>query len=348
MNPGVRELIEGEVARLLNLRPASFELLFVNGWRMDLSALTALVFERGLTRPTLVVKAAAGAERAGLHAERDNLELLARASLPELTATVPRVLAHLELGSTALLVESALPGSPFDGFRSARRIAGFVSRAAEWLLLFHRGTPVTRRPLEREDLDRHFVRPIEEYLRRFEPGASERAFLGRALAEAEGWKGAVLPLVFHHDDYCPQNLLVDGERLSVIDWETPFVHRPPLYDLIHLLACLGVGRTRDGRGDHLESYERVFFEDNPVSRAARAAVRAYAREMAVPAEAVRLLFTVYWVEYALEKAAALATLRHRAGAPPDDLGVWSLARFEDNTCLNLKLLAERERNLVLP
>ena len=82
---------------------------------------------------------------------------------------------------------------------------------------------------------------------------------------------------------------------------------------------------------------------------ARAAVRRYARAMALPEAALPTLFAFYWIDYALEKVDALG----RAGGSADvaaaagKLRVWTLARFEGGTCLNLKLLAERERSTVV-
>jgi aminoglycoside phosphotransferase (APT) family kinase protein len=351
--PGIPERLARAVSAALGESPERLSFLYVNGWRMDLSSFTALAFVRGAPEPRLVAKVACGTDRDRVRAERDNLADLSRSALGELAASVPRPAGFDEDEEAAILLESVVPGEPFDPAAAPERIPGFIDLATDWLVRFHRATSGAPAPLAERDLERLLVAPIEEYLRRFRPATTERRLLERTLAAAVRLRGTALPLVWHHDDFGPPNLLLDHGRLGVIDWETRFAPRLPAFDLIHLLACLGVppAGQASAAGDDLDRYERAFFEDNPLSRAAgRAAVR-YAREMSLPVETLHLLFTEFWVVYALEKAEALertAEQARAAGVPAPDLGVWSLARFEDGTCVNLKRLAERERSIVFP
>lgn len=351
--PGIPERLAGLVSAALGERPEQLSFLYVNGWRMDLSSLTALAFVRGSPAPRLVAKVARGSDRERVRAERDNLADLSRSALGNLAASVPKPAGYDEDEEAAILLETVVAGVPFDPAAAPQHIPAFIDLATDWLVRFHRATGAAPAPLAERDLERLLVAPIEEYLRRFRPAAAERRLLEQTRAAVVRLGGTALPLVWLHDDFGPPNLLVDHGRLGVIDWETRFAPRLPAFDLIHLLACLGVppaGRS-PAPGDDLDRFERAFFEDNPLSRAAARAVLRYAREMALPTGLLHLLFTVFWVVYANEKAAALAhtaAQARAAGVAAPDLGVWSLARFEEGTCVNLKRLAERERSIVFP
>jgi aminoglycoside phosphotransferase (APT) family kinase protein len=351
---GLEEAIAGAAAPAVGGAAArELVLLYVNGWRMDLAAVTALVFPAGARRPALVAKIAREGGREGLEVEGRNLELLARAPSARLRASVPRPVAFLELGDRSVLLETALDGKRLVPPRRPARLDRLLDLATDWLVELHRGTAAAlgapAATLDDEGAARHVERPIEEYLRRFRPGERERALLERTRKEAAGLARSGIPLACAHGDFCPPNLFLrvgeGGPALGVIDWETPLAPRLPAGDLIHLLACLGERRGGNGVGP----FEEAFLSGSSLARSSRRSLERYARALGLPAEALRPLFVVYWVEYALEKAAATEGEGAATGrAPVEALGVWSLAPFDGASCLVLKRLAERERSLVLP
>lgn len=66
-----------------------------------------------------------------------------------------------------------------------------------------------------------------------------------------------------HGDFCPKNLLVDGERLNVVDWEYAFPNAKPTFDLFYFAYKFGFwlfGQNReDGRA---YAFQKTFLEDN--------------------------------------------------------------------------------------
>jgi hypothetical protein len=325
--------LRAAAGRVLGCDPRSLSLLLVRSGQMSSrvgDAVTAIVLD-SVPNPLLVVKAAAsgtpGAER--LLAELANLELLATADSARLRASVPRLLAARVDDGLELLLLSALAGDASPPASDAALVP-YLMRAASWLAEMARALKPSLAPsLDPGIVPSLLVAPFNAYLERFAPGERERRFLERERHRAAriARDGRLLPM-YEHGDFCPQNLLVDGEALRVIDWERPFTPRLPAQDLIHLWACLGGGGTG--------GFTRAFLEDTPLNRAGRAALAALAGETGLKAEDLRPLFVVHWLDYAVEKA-SLAD-------PTSSMDLVSLGESGADV---LALLAEKEDRLCL-
>ena len=333
-------------ARKLGRDETELDVLFVNGWRPDAANATALVFVPGSDRPALVAKLAAGDAMATLAAELRNLETLAAAPGVSFRRSVPAPLGFSEEDGAVFLLESALGGQPLHPAGNPRALRRDLEQVADWVVLFHHETGCVKGPLDDASAERLLHRPFAAYLERFRPGAAERRWLETAARESATLAREALPLVFAHGDLCAPNVLIDGGEIRVIDWEIPFSPGLPAFDLIHLLACTA---QRDGDHDGLEVYQRAFFAEDGLARLSRTVLERYARALGLAVETLRPLFTLYWLDYAIEKA----DLERATGpVPPDrratlEIGAYGLARFGEGTCLNLKLLADNERSFVL-
>ena len=60
------------------------------------------------------------------------------------------------------------------------------------------------------------------------------------------------------------------------------------------MACL-VSEPSDGIG----AFRNAFFEPSPLSHIARRALGRYARKLDIPQEMIRVLFCLYWLDYAV-------------------------------------------------
>jgi predicted RNA-binding protein YlxR (DUF448 family) len=82
-----------------------------------------------------------------------------------------------------------------------------------------------------------------------------------------------------HRDFWARNLLFDGARLGVIDWEHYTPTASPLLDLFHFPTTYGQNYPwrRYRRARPAEAFARTFVRDNAVSRAVRRYLDAYAK-----------------------------------------------------------------------
>jgi len=154
---------------------------------------------------------------------------IVRNSLPtRLLHTVPTPLMLLP-DTTALLLEK-LPGTQMSVVlkREANRLIGpmrkgrmqvFGRLTGEWLSQLHRATRVE--PLRHDS--KLFLDALEERFDRFrnlgitQPAIDElRRFASEASRKLDGHP---IPASARHGDFTPQNILIDGNRLRVVDFE---------------------------------------------------------------------------------------------------------------------------------
>lgn len=66
-----------------------------------------------------------------------------------------------------------------------------------------------------------------------------------------------------HGDFCPKNLLVDGDHLNVVDWEYAFPNAKPTFDLFYFAYKFGFWLFGQGREDGRRyAFKKAFLEDN--------------------------------------------------------------------------------------
>jgi tRNA A-37 threonylcarbamoyl transferase component Bud32 len=147
---------------------------------------------------------------------------------PNLQHTVPTPLMLLP-DSTALLLEK-LPGKQLNVIlkREANRLIGPMRKSrmgmlgrltGEWLSQMHQATRAE--PLRHDS--KLFLDALDERFERFrilgiaQPSIDElRRFAGEASHKLDGHP---IPASARHGDFTPQNILFDGDRLRVVDFE---------------------------------------------------------------------------------------------------------------------------------
>ena len=142
-------------------------------------------------------------------------------------------LIHAEPG---VMVSAFIEGRTFE----APDVAGNIDRIAKLLSRFHQEMP---RHVSGPGLAFWVFHVIRDYARTLEAGGSRMAErLPEFLALAEALEGAQMPLpiVFGHHDMLPANLIDDGERLWLIDFEYAGFSTP-MFDLAGLTSNAELG-----------------------------------------------------------------------------------------------------------
>ncbi len=69
-----------------------------------------------------------------------------------------------------------------------------------------------------------------------------------------------------HGDFCPKNLLVDGKKLNVVDWEYAFPNARPIFDLFYFCLKFGFWLFGQNREDSRRyAFSKSFLEENWLS-----------------------------------------------------------------------------------
>jgi len=165
--------------------------------------------------------------RARLIREHDALRALAQRLGPELAGTIPTIIAAAP-GELALAM-SRLPGTPLSRIlrRDANRLTGWIRGArartamvqvGTWLARFQAATRTEPVPHDHEA----FVAAVAHQLDRItavHPRDSLQPLLHAATEASRALVGSPLPAAGRHGDFLPQNVLVDGRRIGVVDFE---------------------------------------------------------------------------------------------------------------------------------
>lgn len=249
--------------------------------------LTFYLFEAATRRPTFVVKLGRTSRaRRLLAAERDSYEaLLARSEF--LKRQRPRL--YSRGGDPAFVAEEFVPGGSVERLRGS---AAYETVAVEWLAAFQAAS--AGRPLRKPDLQETLQHlRAAPGLEPFHSLVDDTTARANALADFEV---AEVPV---HGDFAPANLLLDGRRLYVTDWEWLRPGGWPLEDLWWFLIVSAKSLGGAGVADGDERVLNALTGSGPYAERMRDVARTFAAARRVPTGLVPVLAIVTLLEMTL-------------------------------------------------
>jgi hypothetical protein len=244
--------------------------------------------------------------------ENEGTALNALRTAAAVASKIPRVVDSGELAGVGYLLETYLTGGtmnaelgadglPDDGGSS--RIFGLVR---EWLVELAAATE-TKPAVD-------VITPvIKEFRTIFRPADEEEKLLDGIGAQLAGRE---FPMFRAHGDFCRQNILMAGGRISgVIDWELSRPAEAPLYDLFTFLVNFHLFAGGGGKDFGIECFRRTFFEDNRYSGRVRELVTGCAAALEVSAESLRPLFAYAVAREAVDEFRVLEAAAARGFIP---------------------------------
>ncbi len=284
------------------------------------SRLTFMPFPPGAVTPARVVKAPRlPAYNDAVRNEQEVLRSLAVAGAPIVSASVPQALGTVEHAGLVLGIESYVQGTGLHLLLSQwpqERVAALdgLRLASDWLLaLAH----TTAQPMTAESLRQVVLDPLDEYDRTLGRGQThEHELLAATIADANGWPGGI-STVLGHRDFGPWNVLIERERLLVIDWENA---RPdlPLADLVYLLMhSRWLAQPRKDMAHEAADLPNLLADaaaGDDIGQTARDALRRHLTALGLERRSLRPILVTTLVHHALD-------LRHRIlalGGDADD------------------------------
>lgn len=236
-----------------------------------------------------------------------------RASLdPALAAGIPEPLGVRRVGDTVTAAERYVRGTTLAVLaRDVRRPLDSklqdLSLAMAWLAQFHRATEVGRIPWR--DARRHL---LDEAIRTYSnahPLADTEASLFRVAqtaADAAAMSSELtLPLVCEHCDFAAWNIVRDGDRVGVVDWEGAR-EGPAVHDALHLITTwLYAVYLGQGIDDEARCVRELYLAREDRSPAVAGAMRilgAYLRALEIDSRLVSLMVVSHRVELALRRS----------------------------------------------
>ena len=194
-------------------------------------------------------------------------------------------------GGRTVLLEAAASGLPLDPHRVRTDPMSALETGMDWLDAMPRLPAPTGFGADQR-LD-HLIGTAASRLR--SPGTTHDPVRAAAVATTlellEPLRTAGLPAVFEHGDFSHPNLFVDGDRMSVIDWEHALPHGLPLHDAFFFCGYLSqaVDRPTDAAAT-IDAYLRAAGTHGW----ARAWIERHAERMGVERRQLRVLELASW------------------------------------------------------
>jgi aminoglycoside phosphotransferase len=248
-----------------------------------------LVVEHGRSEPCLVAKLPRLAEGEALAREAANLRAIQGRGAG--FDSIPRVIAFEACGDRPLLVETVLAGSALDAAAVRRDAAPWCRAVADWLAALDPAP--TRARLDPHWFARLVEEPLDALARLARLSPEEARAIERTRALARRLRGDPLPAVFEHGDLSPPNVLrLHDGGIGVLDWELAEPRGLPGGDLFFFLTWVAWARDRATTPEtQCRAFGRAFFG---AGAWARSFVRAYARGLGLPVDALTPLFVLGW------------------------------------------------------
>ena len=288
------------------------------GQATGVSKVCIFIFVDGETSPRYVVKV----PRSPAYNEELMHEVTAVQDLREkvsqtLRATLPGPLHVAQVSDHWIVVEPVIPGRPMESLIKSDRpldrgqIARLMDLAFEWLVSIQLEAMRFREPLDAYQIRQHFLDPMMAARTVSQLSVEEQNYLDRQSFVARELEGHRLPLNLYHGDFAPGNILLDGSRIAVLDWQFSRRFAPPLLDWFRFVFRV-YGRAAglpdiDGSLDEYRSaFDQVFFARNWYSGLVSDYTRTYCRIMGIDLEHISLLFCMFLVSSIVKYQAFLS------------------------------------------
>lgn len=265
------------------------------GPRRDARVVVAMRYPADAHEPDLAVKVAlddAGCRR--LERERKALVTLGPAArLAAASVPTPR-----PFSAPWLLVNNALSGVPASTvlWRRPDRMPAIVTQLAGWLLTWTSANAIrVSGPPER--MRRLVLEPIRRVAQTSGVGGELAPYLSAVERLAVGIEHQELVVAPAHNDLTMSNVLLDGERLGVIDWEAAAAEDLPLCDLWYALVD---AIARADRSSHRAAVLRLVSAGPGVSMLAALPER-HAAALSCSAQQSLLAFHCCWLRHAADE-----------------------------------------------
>lgn len=238
-------------------------------------------FARGSAVPQTVAKFLRLPEQqASFRREEAGLRAAASAE-PTISQRAPRLLGCVEAGAHHVCLQTAVYGVKLELLLAApggrRAKTALISAVAEWLIELAR---------------RSQVPPGDSTGQRRPDQAALAGELGETVAEVL----RRVPTVFQHGDLSTGNVIFNGTRFALVDWEWATPAGQPLWDLLHF--GLHALPALDGRDWGSRAVRELFAGQAPASALLFGWIRRAARDLMIDDEDVARLALLGWARHA--------------------------------------------------
>jgi thiamine kinase-like enzyme len=304
--------------------------------------LASLVFLPPQTYPSMIIKSTT--DHISALSFKDEFETLSRfrdCDNAGLSTSVSAPLCLLEKDGLSMFAQAGLPGTtmssfPSDRYFKSKRFQRHFASIVQWVYLLHSRFGTASIELSDNDRQLLLLQPIADYRRIFTVSPALDTLLDETAATLSQTR---VPLTPWHGDFCTSNILIGRRgRISVIDWEYPFVNTWPLCDLLHFMTSIFCVPSTAGAEVLPENYGRLFFQRTEFSALLNTWIKWYFDKLSLHVDLLLPLSVMAWVLHAIRKAEFIEASGLSIGDDPRE-APRPLTMFRDSACVNLEMIA---------
>jgi len=247
----IKEFLQNNLKNLLGDEAASTDLAKVLSRPHSKSSISFLLFVNDTEDPQYLLKVNRDPDyKEAIVSEYNNFKNIydtlksARDSVPK-----PVFLKELENGHS-IFCQTAVKGKKlgyeiFEKENHASKhdtIRKFINMSFDWLARFHSETNSGSLPVNQEFIKKYCLDPAGRFHSglKDEKEAETKNKLNCMTEFLSSYKGEKIPLSSVHGDYDYSNILFDGSKVGVVDWEDSAAQGLPFKDIFFFITQLGL------------------------------------------------------------------------------------------------------------
>lgn len=217
---------------------------------------------------------------------------------PNLKKTIPKPISLVEIDGHPVMFQQFLPGktmaSTANAFPKTRHLDRNFKRAVNWLIDFNNCYKKKAIILDEKSINKLFIEPVNTIIRNNRSLSKED--FNWLFEKTKSMKSARIHLISKHTDFWPGNILMNKEKLAILDWEDFGLSELPLFDLFHFIVSYFLAMNLNKK-DENETFYKTFFTMSKYRQNIRSYVKKYCRAFSIDMNLLDVYFAMYLVEF---------------------------------------------------
>ena len=231
--------------------------------------------------------------------EYKTLQLIRLKMNNEMKNTIPKPIALINFGAHPVLFMKFHPGKPMDsqinGIFNAWNLDRNLAMVTKWLINFNSCFKYKPKSLSKTEINKFLAEPVYRLIKT-DKSMSIKSF-SWYFDKLESMKKNQFYLTPKHADLWPGNIIVNKNKVMVLDWENFGLASLPLFDIFHFMVSYFITMNFNSSKNEFEKFYKIFFTSNKYAAYIRKYVEEYCNAFAIDLKHLDLFFIIYLVEF---------------------------------------------------
>ena len=200
-----------------------------------------------------------------------------------------------------ILIQGALPGKPLIGLLNASKNPDSESERKDffckldfvknWLIEFHKSVQTGHLKLTDKECELKVTKLLAKFPNKLK---NQKEELFNQLKDASQ---KTLPRIPQHGDFCDSNILINKNRVYVVDWESYSATDLPLFDVFHILTTAIISFFLFKENNPLNTFKKIYFAKTKLTNFMISFLKDYCTNFDIPFAFIKLGFPLYLLTF---------------------------------------------------